>query len=189
MRSDPPILPSSTTAPFHPVDSKLEAKDIFWGAIKSMSFDDARKLLGGGDTAATDYLWTTTGDALTSAFRPVVSDSLKDVGVVQKYKQLQGAYQAIPFSSSLALRGHRAIRRLQGAGRPFSRARRRGAEDPQRSCRAGYRSPEEGLQQVAGERPRVPGPGLRVSDVINVRLPLVIRAYYCAASRQRLVNG
>jgi hypothetical protein len=77
------------------------AKDIFWGAIKSMSFDDARKILGGGDTAATDYLRTTTGDTLTSAFRPVVSDSLKDVGVVQKYKQLQGAYQAIPFSSSL----------------------------------------------------------------------------------------
>ena len=31
------------------------AKDIFWSAIKSMSFDDARKILTGGDTAATDY--------------------------------------------------------------------------------------------------------------------------------------
>ncbi len=77
------------------------AKDIFWGAIKGMSFDDARKILGGGDTAATDYLRTTTGDSLTSSFRPVVSDSMKDVGVVQKYKQLQGSYQSIPFASSL----------------------------------------------------------------------------------------
>ncbi|HJW14375.1 MAG TPA: DUF4197 domain-containing protein, partial [Thermoanaerobaculia bacterium] len=77
------------------------AKDIFWSAIKGMSFDDARKVLGGGDTAATDYLRTTTGETLTSAFRPVVSDSLKDVGVLQKYKQLQGSYQSIPFSSSL----------------------------------------------------------------------------------------
>jgi len=77
------------------------AKDIFWNAIKGMSFDDARKVLGGGDTAATDYLRTTTGETLTSTFRPVVSDSLKDVGVLQKYKQLQGSYQSLPFSSSL----------------------------------------------------------------------------------------
>ena len=77
------------------------AKDIFWGAIKSMSFDDARKILGGGDTAATDYLRRTTGDTLTSAFRPVVSDSMKDVGVIQQYKQLQDSYKSIPFASSL----------------------------------------------------------------------------------------
>jgi Protein of unknown function (DUF4197) len=77
------------------------AKDIFWGAIKSMSFDDARKILGGGDTAATDYLRKTTGDTLTSAFRPVVSDSMKDVGVIQQYKQLQGSYKSVPFASSL----------------------------------------------------------------------------------------
>lgn len=77
------------------------ARDIFWGAIKGMSFDDARKILGGGDTAATDYLKTTTGDSLTSAFRPVVAESMKDVGVVRQYKQLQGSYQSIPFASSL----------------------------------------------------------------------------------------
>jgi hypothetical protein len=57
--------------------------------------------LSGGDTAATDYLRATTGDTLTTAFRPVVSDSMKDAGVVQKYKQLQGAYQSVPFASSL----------------------------------------------------------------------------------------
>jgi hypothetical protein len=77
------------------------AKDIFWGAIKSMSFDDARKILGGGDTAATDYLRRTTGDTLTAAFRPVVSDSMKDVGVIQEYKQLQDSYKSVPFASSL----------------------------------------------------------------------------------------
>ncbi|HSE84870.1 MAG TPA: DUF4197 domain-containing protein [Candidatus Binatia bacterium] len=31
------------------------AKDIFWDAIGQMTFDDARKILNGGDTAATDY--------------------------------------------------------------------------------------------------------------------------------------
>ena len=77
------------------------AKDIFWGAIKSMSFDDARKILSGGDTAATDYFRAKTSDALTAKFRPVVTDSMKDVGVVQQYKQLQSAYQSVPLASAL----------------------------------------------------------------------------------------
>jgi Protein of unknown function (DUF4197) len=77
------------------------AKDIFWGAITDMSFEDARKILGGGDTAATDYFRAKTGDALTAAFRPIVADSMKDVGVVKQYKQLQAAYQSVPFASSL----------------------------------------------------------------------------------------
>jgi Protein of unknown function (DUF4197) len=77
------------------------AKSIFWDAITGMSFEDARKILGGGDTAATDYFRAKTGDALTAAFRPVVTESMKDVGVIQQYKQLQGAYQSVPFASSL----------------------------------------------------------------------------------------
>jgi hypothetical protein len=77
------------------------AKSIFWDAIAGMSFEDARKILGGGDTAATDYFRAKTGDALTAAFRPVVTESMKDVGVIQQYKQLQGAYQSLPFASSL----------------------------------------------------------------------------------------
>jgi len=77
------------------------AKDIFWNAIKSMSFDDARKILSGGDTAATDYFRAKTSDALTTAFRPVVKDSMKDVGVVQQYDQLKSAYQSVPLASAL----------------------------------------------------------------------------------------
>jgi len=38
---------------------------------------------------------------LTAAFRPVVADSMKDVGVIQQYKQLQSSYQSVPFASSL----------------------------------------------------------------------------------------
>jgi hypothetical protein len=77
------------------------AKTIFWDAITSMSFDDARKILGGGDTAATEYFRGRTADTLTAAFRPVVHDSMKDVGVVEKYEQLRGSYRSVPFASSL----------------------------------------------------------------------------------------
>lgn len=77
------------------------AKEIFWTAIKGMSFEDARKILSGGDTAATDYFRAKTTETLTAAFRPVVTDSMKEVGVIQQYKQLQSAYQSVPFASSL----------------------------------------------------------------------------------------
>ena len=77
------------------------AKDIFWSAIKSMSFDDARKILTGGDTAATDYFRAKTTQSLTAAFRPVVDDAMKQVGVVQQYEKLQSAYKSVPFASAL----------------------------------------------------------------------------------------
>jgi hypothetical protein len=77
------------------------AKDIFWTAITDMTFENARKILSGGDTAATDYFREKTSAALTTAFRPVVDESMKEVGVVQQYKQLLGAYQSLPLASAL----------------------------------------------------------------------------------------
>ncbi len=77
------------------------ARDIFWGAIKGMTFEDARQILAGGDTAATEYFRAKTSDTLTAAFRPVVDDTMKQVGVVQQYEQLVGAYKSVPFASSL----------------------------------------------------------------------------------------
>jgi len=40
------------------------AKEIFWDAIVQMTFDDARKILGGSDTAATDYFKEKTSGKL-----------------------------------------------------------------------------------------------------------------------------
>ena len=78
------------------------AKKIFWDAVAQMTFDDAKKILGGGDTAATDYFKTKTTDKLSAAFRPVVEKSMNEVGVTRKYKELVGRYEAIPFSKSVA---------------------------------------------------------------------------------------
>lgn len=73
------------------------AKDIFWGAIKEMTFDDARKILSGNDTAATEYFKGKTTNKLTAAFKPVVSKSMNEVGVTRQYKELVGRYESIPF--------------------------------------------------------------------------------------------
>jgi len=73
------------------------AKEIFWGAIKEMSFDDARKILAGGDTAATDYFKDKTTGKLTEAFRPVVEKSMDEVGVARQYNALVGQAKSLPF--------------------------------------------------------------------------------------------
>jgi hypothetical protein len=77
------------------------AKDIFWDAIGQMTFDDARKILAGSDTAATDYFKAKTSKKLQTAFLPSVTDVMNQVGVNQQYNQLIGRYKDIPFANSV----------------------------------------------------------------------------------------
>lgn len=76
------------------------AKKIFGDAILAMSFEDARKILNGGDTAATDYFKGKTSDKLIAAFRPVVEKTMDENGVMQQYNVLVGQAQSIPFMKS-----------------------------------------------------------------------------------------
>ena len=64
------------------------AKQIFINAITKMSFDDARKILSGGNTAATDYFKRTSSTELTQAFTPIVHKSMENVGVITQFNQL-----------------------------------------------------------------------------------------------------
>ena len=73
------------------------AKQIFWDAVGEMTFDDARKILSGSDTAATEYFKGKTTDRLTATFKPVVDKSMNEVGVSRQYKELVGHYESIPF--------------------------------------------------------------------------------------------
>ncbi len=79
------------------------AKDIFIGAIKQMTFDDAKKILGGGDTAATEFFKAKTTTNLTEAFTPIVKKATDDVGVTKQYKDLTAKAQAVPFLKSQTL--------------------------------------------------------------------------------------
>ena len=80
-----------------------QAKQIFWDSIGEMTFDDARKILNGSETAATEYFKSKTTDKLTAAFRPVVDRTMNEVGVTRQYKALVVQYQAIPFVRSEAV--------------------------------------------------------------------------------------
>jgi len=75
-----------------------KAKPIFEDAIKNMSFEDAQKILDGGKTSATDYFKAKTSSQLTQAFKPVISDSMNQVGVTHSYKALTDRYTSmVPF--------------------------------------------------------------------------------------------
>jgi len=72
------------------------AKEIFVAAIREMTFDDARKIFTGGDTAATDTFKSKTTASLTAAFRPAVKQSMGEVGVTRQYEELSGRWANLP---------------------------------------------------------------------------------------------
>jgi hypothetical protein len=65
-----------------------QAKPLFVRAIKNMSVQDAKGILTGGDTSATDYFRKSTSADLTTRFLPIVTQVTRRVGLTQKYDQL-----------------------------------------------------------------------------------------------------
>lgn len=67
-----------------------EAKTLLVGAVKNMSVQDAKGILIGGDTAATEYFRKTTSGQLTQKFLPIVTKATARVGLAEKYNKLAG---------------------------------------------------------------------------------------------------
>lgn len=67
-----------------------EAKALLVDAVKKMSVQDAKGILTGGDTAATDYFRRTTEGQLTQRFLPIVKKATDRVGLAQQYNSLAG---------------------------------------------------------------------------------------------------
>lgn len=73
-----------------------QAVDIFVGAIRDMSVVDAYGIVKGEETAATDYFKGNTTNQLYGLFRPVVTDSMAQVGAVKSYKRMMDKYNSLP---------------------------------------------------------------------------------------------
>jgi hypothetical protein len=58
------------------------------GAVKSMTVEDARAIIGGGDNAVTSFFSTKTREPLTTAFLPVVTQTTDKVGAVKAYNKV-----------------------------------------------------------------------------------------------------
>jgi len=62
-----------------------EAKPVLVGAVKKMTVRDAKGILTGGDTAATEYFRRATSAPLHAKFLPIVRRATARVGLAQKY--------------------------------------------------------------------------------------------------------
>ena len=78
-------------------DAVKQATPIFVEAIKGMSFNDAKTILLGNDSAATSYLQNSTSTALYSKFNPVIRNSYAKVGADKVWLNIITKYNAIPF--------------------------------------------------------------------------------------------
>jgi len=67
-----------------------EAKALLVSAVKTMSVQDAKGILTGGDTAATEYFRKTTSSPLAAKFLPIVTKATAKVGLAEKYNKLAG---------------------------------------------------------------------------------------------------
>ena len=68
-----------------------EAKPLLINAVKAMTLEDARGILTGGKTSATDFFRRKTEAKLTERFAPIVKSSTDKVGLAQQYNQYAGA--------------------------------------------------------------------------------------------------
>ena len=74
-----------------------KAKELFLQSIKEMTLDDAMGIYKGPDDAATKYFQNKMSHPLAETMRPVVEDSLSQVGAVQSYDTIMEKYRSLPF--------------------------------------------------------------------------------------------
>ncbi len=63
-----------------------ETLSIFGDSIRQMSLEDAKGILDGSDTAATDYFKEKSSGKLSEAIIPIVQNATKETGVTSAYK-------------------------------------------------------------------------------------------------------
>jgi hypothetical protein len=73
-----------------------QAQEIFVTAIKDMQFEDANKILSGGDNAATTYLQDNTSEELTTSFYPIVKETMGEIGAIKTYDDYVGKFSSNP---------------------------------------------------------------------------------------------
>jgi hypothetical protein len=67
-----------------------EAKPVFRKALTSMTLADAKSIVSGGDTAATEYFRKATSAELTTRFEPIVAKATEQVRLGAAYDRYAG---------------------------------------------------------------------------------------------------
>lgn len=77
-------------------DAVKEATPIFVDAVRNMTFMDAKSILMGNESSATNYLQNSTSSALYGKFSPVIKNSFTKVGADKVWANIITKYNSIP---------------------------------------------------------------------------------------------
>lgn len=72
-----------------------ETVEIFKRTLMNISFEDARGILEGGETAATDFFRRNASDSLRKRIRPLVSEAMETVNVTRYYTNMTSAARSV----------------------------------------------------------------------------------------------
>lgn len=73
-----------------------KAKQLFMDSIDAMTLDDVMGIYNGPPDAATRYFQGKMSQPLAAEMRPIVAESLSEVGAVQSYDAVMGQYRGLP---------------------------------------------------------------------------------------------
>jgi hypothetical protein len=74
-----------------------KAKQLFVNAINEMTLDDVMAIYKGPDDSATRYFRSKMSGPLAIEMKPVVDESLADVGAANSYEAAMDRYNSVPF--------------------------------------------------------------------------------------------
>ena len=74
-----------------------KAKQLFIGAINDMTLDDVMAIYNGPEDSATQYFKSKMSGPLAIEMKPVVDESLADVGAANSYDAAMERYNSVPF--------------------------------------------------------------------------------------------
>ena len=73
-----------------------KAKPLFVDAIKQLTWEDVKNILNGPDDAATQYFKGKMSTPLSAEMKPIVDESLNQVGAIKSYNNVMGKYKSLP---------------------------------------------------------------------------------------------
>ncbi len=74
-----------------------KAKKLFSNAIKSLTMEDVKGIYDGPDDAATQYFKGKMSPELSKEMKPVIDETLSQVGAIRSYDNMIKQYKSIPF--------------------------------------------------------------------------------------------
>ncbi len=73
-----------------------KAKELFKQSITEMTFDDIKGIYEGPEDSATKYFKGKMSSSLSEEMRPIVDESLSEVGAIDSFEKVMGEYKTLP---------------------------------------------------------------------------------------------